>query len=174
MNKQGSQPGIKEKTEIYEQAARYLGEGRLFPFIVSELSEKYNTDTDTVSKIVTDAQNKHWDHLQDKTVELMVQEKTYPEITEQLRQEEPDNEVVEYIVKTYSGFYAEAEEKNIPVQQSPVLAGLALIVFGVILYLFYHDNAYGILKIIGWILFAGALFGFIISLNQYIAEKRNK
>lgn len=172
MNPKGTQLGINEKVEIYDKAGRYLEEGRLLPFVVKELSEKYNADTETVYKLVTGAQNNHWNHLQEKALEMMVQEKSYPEIMEQLQQDEPDNDVVKYIIKTYYGYYEQAEEKKVTVQENPVEVGLALLVFSVLLFLFYHDNAYGIFKIIGWFLFSISLLGFIVTL--FLSRKNRK
>lgn len=171
MNKNDRLPGIKIKSDIYFYADRYFEEGRLFPFIVSDLVEKYKVGPELANKLVTDAQNKHWDHLQKRVLELLLEEKTHPEIVALLTEEEPDQEVVEYIIGMNYQFYEQAVVKN-PTPQPPVVeTALLLITVSTILFIMYNDDALGIFKIIGWFLFIGALTGFISSMKAWSKQE---
>lgn len=162
------------KANIYWDAVALFEDGALYPSITETLLKKYKAGREKTAELIESARNREWDAFLEKAEELSTQQLSFPEIKKQLLLLNDDEELVEYIVNKWYEVKTEHEEKLIPFAISLRDATLALIVWGILAFLVFHDNAYGIFKIICSIGFFSTVILFLFAFFSNIAKKKGR
>lgn len=159
------EPKAIEKINLYLAAMYLYSIGKSHPQIVKILSE-YSYDIELIVKIADKAMKDEWDKLYDKARLLFASGKMYEDVMKEIKMQEEDSDVAEFIVNKWDNFKTMQINSMI---ESPtniaegskwvIISGLALIgifVLGLSL----------IAKILWSIVFVGSLIQWILGIEQ--------
>jgi hypothetical protein len=171
MTKETISPHIK--ANIYWDAVALFEDGALYPSITETLLKKYTAGREKTAELIESARYREWDAFLEKAEELSAQKLSFPEIKNQLLLLNDDEELVDYIANKWYEVKTEDQKRRIPIIFSLRDLTLSLIVWGILVFLVFYDNASGIFKIICSLGFFIAFILFLFTLNEKFAEKKN-